>query len=244
MVGFMFSQQPWKTNVMLPITHTGAARGHRESSRTRFFCSHPDLVEKAKKSALKQSRRKMWDSSQKQDPVLWPRMDPGQSSAPVPSQDSAETEAPPVLRGSSSSENSDLLQPPIPFSLPTEIPPEKRKGEKKLRKERGAESRTEQYVVFPLSSTGKTHAVGKSSVSRLVSAHEQAVPPAGGCCVIPQGTTQSSLAQAVPYQPHKIPRVLPLQKRLVAKKEGGEGGMWVQSWGRRRMRHPLWYSHL
>lgn len=71
---------------MLPITHTGAARGCRESSRTQFLCSHPDLVEGL--SAQKQSRvaEKCEAAAKNQCPVLCPSMDSGQSPAPVSSQ--------------------------------------------------------------------------------------------------------------------------------------------------------------
>lgn len=98
-----------------------------------------------------------------------------------------------VLQGSSSP---DLLPQLFHFLFPQKSLQGRGKAKKTtLKKERGTGSRTDQYVAFPVSSTGKTHAVGKSSMSRLVSPREQAVPPAGGCCVIPQGTIQSSLTQ-------------------------------------------------
>lgn len=68
------------------------------------------------------------------------------------------------------------------------FPPISLQGRGKEKKERGTETTTDQYVAFPVSSTGKTHAVGKSMMSRLVSTHKQPDPPAGGCCVFPQGT--------------------------------------------------------
>lgn len=179
---------------MLPITHTGAARGCRESSRAQFLCSHPDLVERL--SAQKQSRVAEKCEAEAKTNAL--------SSAPgwilVSHLPQSPHEMPHWLLHLSSPrvQQPRLAAPTFPLSFPTEIPPGKRKGKKTtLKKERGTRSRTDQYVAFPVSSTGKTHAVGKSSMSRLVSPREQAVPPAGGCCVIPQGTIQSSLTQGV-----------------------------------------------
>lgn len=56
-------------------------------------------------------------------------------------------------------------------------------------------------------------------MSRLVSAHEQAVPLAGGCCVIPQGTIQSSLTQGV-LQPATQNSSGPSLAEMAGSKEG------------------------
>lgn len=74
---------------------------------------------------------------------------------------------------------------------PTEIPP----GE--WGEESGTGTTTDQDLAFPVSSTGKTHAVGKSMMSRLVSPQKQPDPPAGGCFVFPQGTISSSLQRGI-----------------------------------------------
>lgn len=137
MVGFMFSQQPWKTDVMLPITHMGAARGHRESSRTQLLCSHPDLVEKA------QCPETVEQKNVKQQPKPSPcslSRDGSWSGpltrCPTGCCTSAETEAPTALRGSSSSEHPNLLSHLLHFSHRNPSREEEKKNQKKRKRNR------------------------------------------------------------------------------------------------------------
>lgn len=205
MVGSMFLYQPWKTDVMLPVTHTGAAQGCRTSSRRWFLCSHPDLAERLslqKKSRAGEKSETAAKTDATSSPRGWiPASHPPRSPCKVPrwlldlSRD----------RGTLSSLRVHQLRarwlaaPPSKGGMghlfhlfpPTEIPP----GE--WGEESGTGTTTDQDLAFPVSSTGKTHAVGKSMMSRLVSPQKQPDPPAGGCFVFPQGTISSSLQRGI-----------------------------------------------
>lgn len=140
MVGFMFSQQPWKTNVMLlPIAHMGAAWGHRESSRTQFSWPHPDMVEKVQCSETVKQK----NVRQQPKPRPCPLPQDGSWSVTCPSPltrcpsgccISAETEAPPGLRASSSSQHADLLPHLFHFLFPQKSLQGRGRGKKSLKK--------------------------------------------------------------------------------------------------------------